>query len=323
LPGGASQLTKPKDRAATRENSTGRRLRALNRRDPVANPIGFLYLGLVHVGAGLGQIILALVPLLTLLLAVAQGLERFRWQGLLGASVAVAGIAVIFGDQLGAHIPVASLIAVLLGAASMAESNVIIKFFPRVHPLATNAVAMGVGCLLLLVATLITAEPLRLPSDSRPSSPSDTCHWWDQSPSSRCSCMSSRPLVGVGIELRHAHHPAHCGPAGSRAGSRTSHPRLPARRTARPSWRLHRRLCPFSALAKAIHSPDRRGPFGSSTAMARHAPSWRRRSRSRWLARQPSCGAHPREPGLCLAMVHPADQDLKIETVRDMWRIRR
>src|SRR5947207_15558833 len=40
----------------------------------------FLYWGLQKAGAGVAQIILALVPLLTFLFAVVQGLERFAWQ---------------------------------------------------------------------------------------------------------------------------------------------------------------------------------------------------------------------------------------------------
>jgi len=129
-----------------------------------AGTFGLLYWGLVKAGAGLGQIILALVPLLTFLFAVVQGLERFRWQSLVGAVVALAGIGIIFGDQVRAAVPLISMLAIVGAAACMAESNVVIKRFPRAHPLATNAVAMGVGALVLLVATLIAGEPHPLPT---------------------------------------------------------------------------------------------------------------------------------------------------------------
>jgi drug/metabolite transporter (DMT)-like permease len=127
---------------------------------------GFLYFGLVKAGAGLGQIILALVPLLTFVFAVAQRLERFRWQVLLGSLIALAGISVVFGDQIRASVPAISMLAIIAGAACMAESNVVIKMFPRSHPLSTNAVAMGVGCLLLLAATLVAGEHLAIPTRS-------------------------------------------------------------------------------------------------------------------------------------------------------------
>ena len=125
---------------------------------------GLAYWGLVDVGAGLAQIILALVPLFTFLLAVAQGLERFRWQTLVGTVIALAGIAVIFGDQVRDAVPLISMLAVVGGAFSMAESNVVIKRFPRAHPVATNAVAMGAATLVLLAATLVTGEPRAVPT---------------------------------------------------------------------------------------------------------------------------------------------------------------
>ncbi len=60
-----------------------------------AGAFGLIYWGLVETPAGLGQIILALVPLLTLFLAIVQGQERFRWLGLVGALIAIAGIAIV------------------------------------------------------------------------------------------------------------------------------------------------------------------------------------------------------------------------------------
>jgi len=128
---------------------------------------GLAYLGLVDVGAGLAQIILALVPLLTFLLAVLQGLERFRWQILAGSLIALAGIAVIFGDQVRDAVPILSMLAVVGGATAMAESNVVIKRFPRAHPVATNAVAMGSATLVLLAATLVTGEPRAAPTQAQ------------------------------------------------------------------------------------------------------------------------------------------------------------
>jgi len=123
-----------------------------------------LYWGLQRAGAGLAQIILALVPLLTFLFAVAQGIERFAWQVLIGSVVAVAGVGIVFADQAATTVPAISMFAILGGAAAMAESNVIIKRFPRAHPVATNAVAMGVACLVLLAASLATGEPHVAPS---------------------------------------------------------------------------------------------------------------------------------------------------------------
>lgn len=123
------------------------------------------YWALVEVPAGLAQVILALVPLLTLLLAVAHGLERFRWQGAAGAVVAVVGVAVIFGDRIGTDIPLAPMLAILAGAACIAEATVLVKRFPRSHPLANNAVAMSTGAAILVSASLVGGEPRVLPSE--------------------------------------------------------------------------------------------------------------------------------------------------------------
>ena len=91
---------------------------------------GFLYWGLVRAPASLAGAMLAFGPLLTFLFAVAHRLERFRWRGLIGALIAVAGI--LFGvlNGFGAlHVP--SLLALFAGAACAAEGTVVFKLFPR------------------------------------------------------------------------------------------------------------------------------------------------------------------------------------------------
>jgi drug/metabolite transporter (DMT)-like permease len=127
----------------------------------------FVYWGLVETPAGAGQTVLAVVPLLTLLFAVAAGLERFRPGGLIGAVIALAGVAVVFAEHLGADVPLPSLLAILAGAACMAGSNVVAKRFPKCHPVANNAIAMGVGAVVLLAVSLIAGETQTLPASAR------------------------------------------------------------------------------------------------------------------------------------------------------------
>ena len=129
-----------------------------------AGAFGLIYWGLVETPAGLGQIILALVPLLTLLLAVVQRQEPFRWRGLFGALIAIVGIAIVFGGRVGTAVPIVSALAVVAAAACMAESNVVVKHFPKSHPVATNAVAMATGAAILFGATLLTGEPMTTPA---------------------------------------------------------------------------------------------------------------------------------------------------------------
>src|SRR5436309_3571491 len=68
------------------------------------------YWGLVRVNAGLGGVLFATVPLLTLFCAVAHGLERFRWRALAGGVIGVAGITVVVGDQINSDVPLAPLL---------------------------------------------------------------------------------------------------------------------------------------------------------------------------------------------------------------------
>ena len=120
--------------------------------------------GLVEAPAGLAQVLLALVPLLTLLLAVVQRLERFRLQSLLGSMLAIAGVGLVFADQVGSSIPILSMGAILLGAVSIAEGNVVAKRLPHGNPVGHNAVGMAAGALVLVVLSIVIGEPRVLPS---------------------------------------------------------------------------------------------------------------------------------------------------------------
>jgi O-acetylserine/cysteine efflux transporter len=123
----------------------------------------FAYWGLLHVSAGFGAVLLATVPLLTFLFAIAHRQERFRWDGLIGGCIAIAGMAVIFREGIGAGVPLGSLFVLLLSAACFAETAIIVKAFPRVNPVSLNAVGIGVGGLILLLLTIVTREALDLP----------------------------------------------------------------------------------------------------------------------------------------------------------------
>jgi drug/metabolite transporter (DMT)-like permease len=125
-----------------------------------------IYFGLKSAHAGPGQVILAVVPLLTLLLAVAQRREPFSARGLVGALVAASGIAIIFADQLGSATPLVSLLALLAGAAVIAETGILIKWFPRTEPTVMNAVGMSVGAALLLGLSAVLGERWAVPTQT-------------------------------------------------------------------------------------------------------------------------------------------------------------
>lgn len=125
----------------------------------------FLYAGLERASVGLGQTILALGPLLTLAMAVAIGLERFRWRAVVGAVVAVAGIGIALGAEAGAGLPVPSLLSVLAAAISFAAAGILAKRLPPADPVVQNAIGTAVAAVLLLALSVLTGERWAVPLD--------------------------------------------------------------------------------------------------------------------------------------------------------------
>jgi drug/metabolite transporter (DMT)-like permease len=125
---------------------------------------GFLYWGLTRVSSGMASVTFATIPLVTQLVASLIGQERLTWKGMLGAAVVIVGIAVVFLEQLRFDVPLIYLGAVLLGVVSSALSGIIVKYYPKSHPVSTNVIGMGVGAILLLVFSFVTGETQGLPA---------------------------------------------------------------------------------------------------------------------------------------------------------------
>ena len=126
---------------------------------------GLLYFGLVRLQASLGSVIIALGPLMTFFLAVLHRIESFRWQSLLGGVIALAGISIAARAQLGADIPVLSVLALIAGAAVSAEGNVILKILsPKSDPMATNALTLSSGLVFLSLTSLLIGETHTIPT---------------------------------------------------------------------------------------------------------------------------------------------------------------
>jgi drug/metabolite transporter (DMT)-like permease len=126
-------------------------------------PYLFLYWSLRDAPAGTVQVLLAVVPLMTVFLAVAHGVERFRPLGLVGSLVAAGGIVLVFRDQATLDVPVLALLAVLVGAFCFAETGVLVKRIPPGDPVAANAIGMLLGGGVLLAVSLLVGEPQALP----------------------------------------------------------------------------------------------------------------------------------------------------------------
>jgi drug/metabolite transporter (DMT)-like permease len=114
--------------------------------------------------AGLAMVILSTGPLFTLLFAILHDQEQFRWAVLAGTLLSMVGIGVIFAQQISLDVPLLPLIAIVLNAVCFAEASVIIKGFPRSHPVTTNAIGMAVGTVILFIASLLWQEPRPIPT---------------------------------------------------------------------------------------------------------------------------------------------------------------
>lgn len=128
------------------------------------------YWALAGMPASVFQILMALVPLLTIFLSAAHGIESITTRGIIGSLLAVGGIAVVVlfkgsGDA-GSEVPVLRVVAVIIAAAFAAEGGVVLKSFPPSPPIMTNAVGMSVGTIFLAAASLVTGERWVIPSES-------------------------------------------------------------------------------------------------------------------------------------------------------------
>jgi drug/metabolite transporter (DMT)-like permease len=119
---------------------------------------GFLYLGLVRATAGLGQVILALGPLATYAMAVTIGLEPLRWRPVAGGVVAVTGIAVMYGVDAAADVPLTSLLSILAAALSFAAGGILVKRMAPADPVVRNAIATTAGAVVLLGLSALAGE---------------------------------------------------------------------------------------------------------------------------------------------------------------------
>ncbi|MHB1132684.1 MAG: DMT family transporter [Chloroflexota bacterium] len=130
----------------------------------LGSSFALLYWALLTVHAGLTQVIVSLVPLLTFFFALVHRQESYRGRALAGSLLAIAGVFVIFRDQIAGGAPLPALLAIVLAAACMAEGVVVLKSIPKSHPVTTNAVAMAAAALALSALALLTRETPALPT---------------------------------------------------------------------------------------------------------------------------------------------------------------
>ncbi|MGH8914124.1 MAG: DMT family transporter [Acidimicrobiia bacterium] len=122
-----------------------------------------MYWALVRVTAGVATVVLAVVPLVTVLLASAQRLERFRARAMTGSVLALAGILWMTMGPGEMTLPPSALAAMLGAAICIGESVIVSKKVSGNHPAMTNAVGMLIGAMSLLAMSAIAGETWAVP----------------------------------------------------------------------------------------------------------------------------------------------------------------
>lgn len=129
-----------------------------------------LYNALIGLSAATVSIVMAAVPLFTLLIAALVGQERLTARGVAGGLLTVVGIGVLSFGAIGGDLEIVYLLAVLVGALAAAASGVVARTHRAVHPVSMNAVGMTAGAALLAAGSLVMGEGWALPVESS--------SWW-------------------------------------------------------------------------------------------------------------------------------------------------
>ena len=123
-----------------------------------------LYTGEQTVPSGISAVLFATVPLSTALLAAIFGVERLVSRKLIGAIVAIAGVAVIFAGEIGVAVPLAGLVTIFGAATAAALANVLLKQAPKQQVIPLNAIGAGIGAVVCLGASVVLGESHALPT---------------------------------------------------------------------------------------------------------------------------------------------------------------
>ncbi len=128
---------------------------------------GLIYWAEQYIDSGLTAILFGTFPLLTMAFAhlYVPG-ERLTPRKLAGGLTASLGVVALFGDRV--HVDASNagpMAAIVVASACAAAANVAVKRHgAAVHSAALNATTMGIGAALLLGASWLSGDGVRLPS---------------------------------------------------------------------------------------------------------------------------------------------------------------
>jgi drug/metabolite transporter (DMT)-like permease len=125
-----------------------------------------MYWALVRVTAGAATVVLALVPLVTLILAALLGMERLSRRAIAGALLALAGIGWMVLGPGQVELPLPALLAMLGATLCTGVSVIVGKIVSGNHPAVTNAIALSMGAASLLAMSAVAGEQWSLPQQT-------------------------------------------------------------------------------------------------------------------------------------------------------------
>ena len=178
-----------------------------------------IYLGERDVSSGLTAVIFATAPLSQSALAHWARLERMTPRRVSGALVALAGVALIFSNQITTRASLLGMLWILLATWCACLGNVALKRGPRQSPIGTNAVGGAVGAGCSLVWTLVLREPHPWPTSPAALVPilylavagsviafvmwAWLLNRWDVSRASYIAVVTPLIALGLGAAVRH------------------------------------------------------------------------------------------------------------------------
>ena len=133
---------------------------------------GLIYWGEQYLPSGLTAVLFGTLPLFVALGApLVVPAERASLRHILGAVIGLAGLILIFRDEIAVGGRMDAMVAIVVSAAAAASASLIVRRWGRdMSPAKLNAPAMLVGALALAAASLLAGET--------PNVPATTNAWW-------------------------------------------------------------------------------------------------------------------------------------------------
>lgn len=122
-----------------------------------------LYWGEKGVPSGLAAVLFATTPLTSALLGRALGMEVLTRAKLLGAAVALGGVAALFSGSFAGAVSPAGLLSVLAAAICGPTGATLLKRGGRQSPIVANAIACAVGMPIALATSFLLRESHEVP----------------------------------------------------------------------------------------------------------------------------------------------------------------